>query len=274
MTSSTEHKKSSEIRRREEARWWMRDLLEAAELFVFAPAMRPCAEPDGCFPKLAREEPREKARKSGNFQRERAVFTWNPHDFALSVPESANDAPIVLPTFHRMRVHPKKPISCSHNLGSPMGVWEMGHQDGEKSSSRMLWVHKKIHNFPILAASTSFSFSSCSPLVALYWPGRFDVSWFKPALVTLRLAQLTLLNAVRGADGCWSPSCTSILSVSNWWMVRFCTCWGRVDPLIVLRLVPLMLLMVVLVSAVVIWFVWISHSRLRRASAVTQKHFF
>lgn len=35
----------------------------------------------------------------------------------------------------------------------------------------MLWVHKKIHNFPILAAPTSFSFSSCSLLVALNGPG-------------------------------------------------------------------------------------------------------
>lgn len=36
--------------------------------------------------------------------------------------ERADDAPSVLPTFHRMRVHPKKPISCSLNLGLLMGV--------------------------------------------------------------------------------------------------------------------------------------------------------
>lgn len=182
MTSSPERKKSSEIRRRENARWWMRNLLEAADLFVFAPAMRPCAEPYGF---LYREKEREKRERAS--KRVRKCFgkeenSSESEQFSLEIfridlkragelSEQADDSPIVLPTFHRMRVHPKKPISCSLNLGSLMGVWEMGHQDGEKSSSRMLWVHKKIHNFPILAASTSFSFSSCSPLVALNGPG-------------------------------------------------------------------------------------------------------
>lgn len=61
----------------------------------------------------------------------------------------------------------------------------------------------------------------------------------------------TLLNGVGGTVG-WSLAWTSILSVSNWWIVRFCTCCGfAVAPLIVFIFAPLMLLIVVLVSVVI-----------------------
>lgn len=132
MTSSSERKKTKWNPTTSNARWWMRDLLEAAKLFVFAPTMRPCAKPYGFF---ARENcsPGE-PRKSGNSSESESFHGKSPGS-TLSVPESAwssDDSPIILPTFHRMRVHPKKPISCSLNLGLLMGVWEMGHQDGEK----------------------------------------------------------------------------------------------------------------------------------------------
>lgn len=165
MTSSAEHKKSSEFRRRESAPWWMRDLLEAVSL------CDRCGHVPSLIAIIFQEKRVERARKSEKFQRERAISREILRIGSKRAGERSNEAPAVLPTFHRMRVHPKRPISCSLNLGSAMGVWEMGHQDGEKSSSRMLWVHKKIHNFPILAASASFSFSSRPPLVALNGPG-------------------------------------------------------------------------------------------------------
>ena len=84
------------------------------------------------------------------------------------------------------------------------------------------------------------------------------ILYTKPNLVTgslghfptQKLLLLTLFSAV-GAVGV-SLDWTSILSVSNWWTVRFWTFWGFAAVLLIVWMfVPLILLIVVLVSVVI-----------------------
>lgn len=138
----------------------------------------------------------------------------------------------------------------------------MGHRDdGEQSSSRM-WTEEKsiIFSFSMLLASfMAFSSHHCesAPGKLLHRWLNFDCFrsrsggwWHNDSIWTADQAKVTLLIA-DGAVVVCSLTCTSILSVSNWWIVRFWTCCGRVDaPLIVWIFAPLMLLIVVLVSAV------------------------